>query len=451
MQEVSKNKMGTAPILPLLAKMALPSMFSMFISSMYNVVDSIFVSRLGEYALSAVTLIFPIMMITLAIVIGFAIGVSSLIARRLGEQRQDAADSAATHGIYIALVSGILFLFIGLFLIEPFVNLYAAEDSPMRSSAIIYGKIVTAGSLGIALQIQFEKILQATGDMIHPMLFQLVGALTNVFLDPILIFGLFGFPKFGIAGAAIATVIGQLAACFYSIYVFMRKETLVKIHLFNFKLSPETLKDIFEVGVPSMIMQSITAVLLSILNSVLIAFSQAAVSVIGVYFKLQSFVFMPVFGLNQGLLPILGYNYGAKNKTRLFQTLKYGLITAICIMGTGTLIFSLFPEMLLSFFKPSPEMIKIGDPALRIISLSFVFAAINIVLSILYQAIGIGKYSLYISLIRQLIVILPLAYIAYKLGRLNMIWAAYPISEIVACVASIGIAFKVYEEKLKYL
>ena len=314
-----------------------------------------------------------------------------------------------------------------------------------------YISIVTIFSFGSFVQINFEKILQATGNMFYPMLFQLVGAVTNIILDPIFIFGYFGFPKMGVAGAAVATVAGQILAMVFSVYVAFRKNHAVTIQIKGFRPQKAVIQEIYAVGLPSIVMQSIGSVLVMGLNAILITFSEIAVSVLGVYYKLQSFVFMPVFGLNQGLMPIMGFNYGAGNKKRLLDALKIGVLIAATILLVGMLLFLFFPAQLLGIFNDSAEMLRIGVPALRIISTSFVFAAVSIIFSTLFQAIGRGVNSLLISVLRQLFVILPVAYLMANLFGLEMVWYAFPIAEVVSVAVSILLFIRVYKARLANL
>lgn len=313
-----------------------------------------------------------------------------------------------------------------------------------------YVSIVMIFSFGIFIQIVLEKTLQATGNMIFPMFFQLTGAITNIILDPILIFGMYGFPKLGVKGAAIATVIGQIFALIFSIIVIFTRKHSIKISFKNFKLDTKIVKEIYTVGFPSIVMQSIGSLLVGSLNAILATFSEAAVSVLGVYYKLQSFIFMPVFGLTQGVMPIMGYNYGAKNKKRLLKTLKIGCIISSVIMATGTAIFMLFPESLLNIFNASAELKEIGVPALRIISMCFMGAALGILFSTLFQAVGVGFYSLIVSVLRQLAVILPVAYAMSKIG-LVYVWYAFPIAEIVSFIISILLFKRLFELRIKNL
>ena len=429
-------RMGTKAMLPLIIQMSLPSMFSMLIQALYNIVDSIFVSRLGEYALSAVSLVYPIQLINISVGVGASIGLSSLISRRLGAKDLEAAQNAAEHGLFLALCHWILFLLFGFFGSRPFAM--AFSDNPtLIEPAVTYCSIVCIGSLFALCSSTMEKIMQAGGNMIAPMWCMLSGAVTNIILDPIMIFGYFGCPALGVAGAAIATVIGQLV-CFTVANVFMRRMDLpVKVKYGRFALSGRTIKDIYQVGLPSMVIQSIGSAMTICLNAILIGFSEAAVAVLGVYFKLQSFVFMPVFGMNHGLMPIMGYNYGACNRKRLMQAYKIGMILALCIMVVGLLIFQLMPDKLMSLFKAEGDLLNIGMKALRTISLCFPFAAIGIITGTLFQATGRGIYSLFTSLLRQLVIIVPAAFILSKVIGVMGVWYAFPLAEGFSLVFSL--------------
>ncbi|MBR5641052.1 MAG: MATE family efflux transporter [Firmicutes bacterium] len=421
-------RMGTKAMLPLIIEMSLPSMFSMLIQALYNIVDSIFVSRLGEYALSAVSLVYPIQLINISVGVGASIGLSSLISRRLGARDIEAAQNAAEHGLFLGLCHWIIFVLFGLFGSRPFAM--AFSDNPtLIEPAVSYCSIVCIGSLFALCSSSMEKIMQAGGNMIAPMWCMLTGAITNIILDPIMIFGLFGFPALGVAGAAIATVIGQ-CMCFIVANVFMHKLDLpVKVKYGRFAFSGRTIKDIYQVGLPSMVMQSIGSVMTICLNAILIGFSEAAVAVLGVYFKLQSFVFMPVFGMNQGLMPIMGYNYGARNRKRLMQAYKIGIVLALGIMIVGLLIFQLMPDKLMALFKAEGDLLNVGMKALRTISLCFPFAAIGIITGTLFQATGRGIYSLFTSLLRQLVIIVPAAFILSKVIGVMGVWYAFPLAE----------------------
>ncbi|MFA7196093.1 MAG: MATE family efflux transporter [Anaerovoracaceae bacterium] len=445
-----KNRMGTDPILPLIMKMSLPAMFSMFIQAFYNIVDSIYVSRLGESALSAVSLIYPIQLLSIAIGVGTGVGLASLISRRLGEGRQKEADLTAAHGIFLALCSWIVFALFGLFFSEVFVRAFS-DDPLLIVPAASYCRIICTGSLFIFTAINAERIMQATGNMILPMLCALSGAITNIILDPILIFGLLGMPAMGVTGAAIATVIGRFVAMVLSMTLLYTKPFSVKIHLRNFRPVARIIKDVYIVGLPSIIMQSVGSILTLGLNALLIQFSATAVAVLGVYYKVQTFVFLPVFGLNQGLLPVLGYNYGAKNRGRLKKTFFVGIVTALTIMLFGTFVFQTFPREVMGLFRAEGELMRMGVDALRIISLCYPFAAVGILMSTFFQATGHGIYALISSILRQLILLLPLAYIlAYTLG-LDTVWWSYVIADVAATCVSLYLLRRLWKKEIQTL
>ena len=449
MKKVVKNKMGTRPMLPLIISMSLPAMFSMFVQALYNVVDSIFVAQISEEALTAVSLAFPVQVFLIAIAVGTGIGANSLIARKLGEGKQKEADSAAAHSLILAALSWIFFALFGLFFTRPFFEAFTT-DSSIIEMGVQYTSCVSIFSFGVLIECSVEKVLQATGNMIYPMVFLLIGAITNVILDPLFIFGLLGFPRLGVLGAAVATVIGQIIAMAYSLYVLLTKDHDIKISFQKFRFHLKTIKNIYAVGFPAIIMQAMSSVMLIALNAILILFSATAVSVLGIYFKLQSFVFMPVFGLTQGVMPIMGYNFGAGNKKRLLDALKIGCVIAIIIMALGTLLFWTFPDSLLMIFNASDEMLSVGRVALRAISLSFIPAAIGIMLSTLFQAINKGGKSLLVSLLRQLIVIVPVSYLLAKIG-LNYVWYSFPIAEVVSLTASVVVFYIIYHQLIKKL
>lgn len=435
-QMTHENKMGTMPVRKLLMSMAWPAILSMTINAMYNVVDSIFVSRIGEDALTAVSLVNPIQMMIIAISVGSGVGINSLIARRLGAKNQEAADKAASTSIRIGLFNYLIFFVIGVFFAKPFISGYAEEGTFIFESACQYLQIVCIGSLFLNIQVVLEKVLQSTGNMVAPMKCSLTGAIVNVILDPILIFGLFGMPQMGVAGAALATIIGQMCGMIMGVSIVLRGEHLVNIKIRGFKMDWKIVADIYKVGLPSIVMQSIASVMIIFYNMILVAYSTTAVAVLGVYFRIQSFVFMPVFGLNQGAMPILGYNYGAKNKDRLMKTYKEAFKVALIVMAAGTLLFQAIPAQLLLIFDASEEMLRIGVPALRLISLCFIPAAFGIITGTLFQGTGHGVLSLYASVIRQLVGILPLAYLLIKIGGVTLSWLAFPLAEILGLIYS---------------
>ena len=444
------NKMEATPMFKLLMSMSLPAMCSMLIQSLYNIVDSLFVAQIGEDALTAVSLGFPIQTLIIAVAVGTGIGINSLISRSLGEKNYEKAAKVADHGIVLALASWVVFAVIGIFFTKAFFE-KATPNPAIIKMGTQYISIVTICSIGCFVQINIEKIFQATGNMLYPMLMQMTGAIINIILDPIFIFGWFGIPAMGVAGAAIATVIGQISGMLLGIYLMNKKTQLIKISFKGFKIIPEVIKEIYKVGFPSIIMQSIMAIVVMVLNTILIALSQSAVSVLGIYFKLQSFVFMPVFGLTQGALPIMGYSYGAKNKERLVSCIKNTLIVAGIIMAVGTVIFNGMPQQLLGMFNGSEELFRIGVLALRIISIGFVFAAFSIVVSTFFQAIGDGVHSLIISFVRQIIILLPCAWLLAKQLGVVGVWLAFPIAEVFAAICSVIFFVIKYKKKIRNL
>ncbi len=444
MTDIRENKMGTEPIFPLLLKMSGPAILSMLISAIYNIVDSIYVARVSEEALRAVSLAFPAQMIIISIAVGTGVGVNSLVARRLGEKSREKASSAATNGLIIAVLSAIAIAVFGLIFSGKFIGAFT-NDQTVYQYGTDYLFIVTVFCAGSVVEIIINKILQATGNMVMPMITQLVGAIANIILDPIFIFGYFGCPAMGVKGAAIATVIGQFFAMLLALYIAFFKKHDVDINLKKYRLSAPVAKEIYRVGLPSIFMQAIGSLVVGFFNAILKNISEVAVSVLGIYFKLQSFVFMPLFGMTQGLVPIFGYNFGAKSKKRLDEALKAGMILGIVIMIAGTLLFWLFPSFLLSLFKATPEMETIGVWALRSISLCFIPLGYGVVISVFFQAIGHGFKSLLISFLRQVIIIIPLAYILSKIG-LNYIWASFPIAEIVSAVIATALFASTYKK-----
>lgn len=449
-----QNKMGIAPMGRLLLGMSIPSIFSMLIQALYNIVDSIFVSQISEDALTAVSLAFPIQTLMIAVGVGTGVGINSLISRRLGEKRVEEANQTAAHGMVLAVINWAVFALVGLFAVAPFFQMATNGDPAMqsiRSLGVDYTRIVTIFSLGVFVQISIERIFQSTGNMMIPMLIQLTGAVINLILDPIMIFGYFGFPPMGVAGAAAATVIGQIIGMLLGLIFLFCIKFDVRVRFRGFRFQKGILRDIYAVGLPAIIMQSIMAVLTVALNGILIAFSSAAVSVLGVYYKLQSFVFMPVFGLTQGAMPIMGYNFGAGSKKRLLHCLRLTTVAAVAIMALGTAVFMIWPRELLLLFTATDNMLVIGVPALRTISVCFAFAGVGIVISTIFQAIGHGMKSLLISLLRQLVVILPLAWLFARYAGLEAVWLAFPISEMVAFIACLVLFYHSYRSEIKGL
>ena len=445
------NKMGTMPVNKLLFNMAWPAILSMTINSLYNIVDSIFVAQVSEDALTAVSIVTPVQMLIIALSVGSGVGINSLIARRLGAQRQEEADKAASTGLRIGLINYLVFLFIGIFVTGPFVAGYAEPGTYIYEAGCQYLSIVCIGSVFIHIQVVIEKILQSTGNMVGPMACSLTGAVVNIALDPVLIFGWFGLPELGVAGAAVATVIGQLAGLIVGVTILVRGEHLVNIQIKGFKIDWKVVGDIYKVGLPSIVMQSIASVMTIGYNAILVGYSTTAVAVLGIYFKIQSFVFMPVFGLNQGAMPIMGYNYGARDRKRLMDTYKAAMVFAVTVMSVGLILFQTAPNHLLGMFDASPEMLEIGVPALRIISICFLPAAFGIITGTLFQATGHGIYSLLVSIIRQLLGILPLAFILIRIGGVTLSWASFPLAEVLGLTYSAIMLRRLYNKEIKTL
>lgn len=433
---IKENKMGVMPVPKLLVTMSLPMVISMLVQALYNIVDSIFVAQINENALTAVSLAFPVQNLMIAIAAGTGVGINALLSRNLGERKFEDANLAAKNGIFLAIVSSIFMALIGIFGSRQFF-LMQTSDAQIVEYGTQYMTIITVVSAGIFMQITFERLLQATGRTFYTMITQGLGAIINIILDPIMIFGLFGFPRMEVAGAALATVTGQVIAVLLSLYFNVRKNPEININMKGFRPDKKVIGIIYQVGVPSIIMQSIGSVMVFGMNKILLIFSSTAAAVFGVYFKLQSFIFMPVFGLNNGIIPIIAYNYGAKNKKRIMSTVKLSIIVSVSIMCIGLLLFQFLPAQLLGFFDASPQMLEIGVPALRIISFCFVPAGFSIIVGSVFQSLGNGIYSLLVSVARQLLVILPVAFLFAIVFGLHMVWWALPIAEIVSFTLSI--------------
>lgn len=436
----TQNKMGSTPVLRLILTMSLPAMFSMMVQALYNIVDSYFVAKISDNALAAVSLAFPIQTLLVAFAVGTSVGTGSLISRRLGEGRKGDAENAAMHGLLLSLATSLIFAGLSLFALRPFYGVFT-DDPEILEMGVQYLEICCILSFGNFLQIIIEKVLQATGNMIWPMIIQLIGAVVNIILDPIMIFGYFGFPEMGIAGAALATVVGQIIGMIVGFIILFTKDHAIHISFKGFRLHARTIKDIYIVGIPAIVMQAIGTIMTAAMNFILAGFSAAAYTVFGLYFKLQSFVFMPIFGLTQGLMPIMGYNYGARNKKRMMTTLKYGTVIAVIINTLGMVLFLLIPGQLLRIFTDTQSIVDIGVPALRIICISFIPAAISIAISTLFQAVGKGVYSLVNSLTRQLVVLLPVAFALSFIG-LEALWFAFPIAEAVSLALTFFFLFR---------
>lgn len=427
--------MGTMPVNKLLISMSLPMIISMLVQAMYNIVDSVFVAQISENALTAVSLAFPLQNLMIAFAGGTAVGVNALLSRSLGEKNQQHVNKTAMNSIFIFIVTAIVFMIGGLTLSNLFFSIQT-NNSEIVNAGTQYAMIVLGGSIGLFCQFLFERLLQATGRTMFTMVTQGLGAIINIILDPIFIFGLFGLPKMGVAGAALATITGQIIACSLAIFFNLKFNHDIQFIFKGFRPQLQVIRQIYSVGIPSIIMQSIGSIMTFGMNTILITFSTTATAVFGVYFKLQSFVFMPVFGLNNGMIPIIAYNLGAKKKERMFETIKLAMIYATGMMLIGVVVFESVPQVLLSFFNASEAMIKIGTPALRIIAIHFIFAGYSIVCSAVFQAVGKGTYSLLTSLIRQLVVLLPCAYVLSLFGNIDLIWLCFPIAEVASASLS---------------
>lgn len=445
-----QNKMGTMPVNRLLISMSLPMIISMLVQAMYNIIDSVFVAQIGENALAAVSMAFPIQSLMIAVSAGTCVGVNALLSRSLGEKKPEDAQLAAVNGVFLAVLGAAAFAIFGVLGSRMY---FASQtsDPEIIEYGVQYLQVCTIFSFGIFGEMMFERIIQSTGRTIYSLFSQGIGAITNIILDPIMIFGLLGCPALGIRGAAVATVTGQILAMLIALFCNLKKNPDVSMNMRGFRPHGHTIKIIYAVGIPSIIMQSITSVMTYGMNLILVGFSATAVTVLGIYFKLQSFIFMPIFGLNNGLIPIIAYNYGARSKKRIMDTAKLSIGIAVGIMLVGLAIFQLFTPQLLMIFNASDHLLEIGVPALRLISLSFLFAGYCIIVSSVFQALGNGVYSLIISVARQLLCILPLAYIFTKVWGLHAVWYAFPMAEIISMTLSTALFKRIYDKKIKVL
>lgn len=447
---IQENKMGVMPVNKLLITMSLPMMISMLVQALYNIVDSVFVSMVSENALTAVSMAFPIQTLMIAFAGGTTVGVNALLSRSLGEKEYDRANQAATNGIFLAVVGFAVFFIVGIFASRPFFMSQTKVEE-----IVVYGTeyltVCCCASLGMFMQFIFEKLLQSTGKTFYTMITQGAGAIVNLILDPIFIFGYLGVPAMGVAGAAIATVIGQFVAAGLAIFFNFKYNKEIHISFKGFKPNLKLIGIIYQVGLPSIIMQSIGSVMTYGMNRILVTFTETATAVFGVYFKLQSFIFMPVFGLNNGMVPIIAYNYGAGKKDRVIKTMKLSIMYAVSIMLVGLAIMEIFPHILLGFFNASENMLAIGVPALRIICLSFVFAGYCIVTGSVFQALGNGVYSMLVSVARQLLVLLPVAYFLSKLGNVNYVWWSFPIAELMSLAMTTFFLIKINRKIISHI
>ena len=444
MEQMKENKMGTMPVNRLLITMSLPMMASMLVQALYNIVDSIFVSRINENALTAVSLAFPIQTLMVAVGVGTCVGINAVLSRALGEKNQEMVNKTAGNGIVLMAASYVAFLLLGLFATKPF-YLSQTADAQILQYGYEYLSLVCFLSFGSFAQFTFERLLQSTGKTFYIMITQGIGAVINIILDPIFIFGLFGVPGMGVRGAAVATVIGQITAGLLAFLINWKKNDEIQVTRETMRPDPQIIGLIYKIGVPSIIMQAIGSVMTYGMNLILISFSSTATAVFGVYFKLQSFIFMPVFGMNNGLVPILAYNYGAGSRERFVDSLKCGIKYAVAIMFAGLVIFQAAPEFLLGLFDASEAMLEIGVPALRTISYGFVLAGFGIVCGTAFQALGSATYSMMVSIARQLVVLLPAAYLLSLTGRVQNVWWSFPIAELVSMLITVLFLVKIYK------
>ena len=451
MQKNGENKMGTQPIGRLLFSMSLPMMISMLAQALYNVVDSMYVSRVSEEALTALSMAFPLQNLMIAVASGLGVGINAVLSRALGARDHAQVHRAATNGIFLLIVCALAFTGLGCVIVRPYFSLQT--DIPaIVEGGVAYTSIVMIGCFGLFMQVLFERLLQSTGRTMFSMASQTTGAVLNIVLDPIMIFGYFGLPAMGVAGAALATIIGQWVAACLGLYMNIRHNPEVSISLSGFKPNSQTIGRISAIGVPSVIMMSIGSVMTFLMNQILIAFSATAVAVFGVYFKLQSFIFMPIFGLNNGAVPIVAFNYGAKRADRMKQAIRLVILSEIAIMTCGTLVFHLLPRQLLGLFDASQEMLRIGVPALRIISLSFPVAGFCIGIGTVFQALGFSFYSMIISLVRQLGVLIPTAFLIGLLTKdVTAIWWSFVVAEGFSLLLSVIFYRKVNREVIETL
>ena len=445
---LQENKMGVMPVGKLLVNMALPMIVSMLVQALYNVVDSIYVSRISESAVTALSLAFPVQNMQIGVAVGVGVGVNSLLSKSLGEKNQEAANRTAGNGMILMFIATAVFMLFGIFGVRPYFEIQSTVAETVEGG-IAYTRICCLFILGSFMQILSERLLQATGRTMLTMVTQATGAIVNIILDPVFIFGWFGLPAMGIAGAAVATVIGQWVGALLGLYFNEKHNPDVQFGRRYAKLDGKIVKGILTVGVPSIIMNSVGSIMNFGMNQILQGFNETATSVFGIYFKLQSFFFMPLFGLNGATISIIAFNYGARKPERITRTLKLAISAALTLMVAGFLAFQFVPDLLLGMFNPSDAFLEIGRGALRTISWSFPIAAICISLGSCFQAMGNGMYATITSLARQMLVLLPVAYLMSLTGNINNVWLAYPIAELVSGAVTIYFFLKIYRQKIK--
>ncbi len=448
--EQKENKMGVMPVRKLLVSMSLPMVISMFVQAMYNLIDSVFVAQINQDALTAVNMAFPMQSLMIAFQTGLGVGMNALVSRLLGEKKPKEAGKAAIHGLILTLVNYLVFLTVGLTLTRTFYELQS-----INPAVVEYGReylsIVCVFGFGLFFQICFERFLQSTGKTVYSMIMQGVGAFINIFLDPVFIFGIpsLGIPAMGVKGAAIATVLGQCIGCTLGAILHFAKNRELKLDFKSFKIDFSTIRKIYAVGVPSILMSALVSVMTYAMNIILKAYEETAATAFGVYFKLQSFVVMPVFGMNNGIVPIIAYNYGAGKGERIVKTIKLGVCYAVVVMLVGLALFQIFPGFFLGFFKPDENLLRVGIPALRTLSLSFVFAGASIVMTSAFQALGSGVRSLFVFIVRLLVPTLPLAWLLGKLGGITALWFALPICDLLGLILASVFMRKTYLKTIK--
>ena len=443
------KRMADMDMRKLIMVMAIPAIVSMFVMALYNVVDSIFIARIGSKALTAVSLAFPIQMVMISAIVGLGIGVNSYVSRKIGEGDMVVAAAAAEHGIVLGVIIWVILSVLNFFFIESFFASFT-DDPQIFQYAVDYTNIVVYGSIAMILSITLNRIQQSTGDMINPMKTQLLGAITNIILDPIMIFGLFGFPQLHVVGGAIATVIGQFLSMFYVLITFRNnplKLKLSKLHV-NFKLDKDIIIEIMKVGLPSMLIQGLGAVMVGCLNLILAGFSSLAVAAFGAFFRVNAVVVMPVIGLTQGMMPVVGYSFGARNNTRVRDAIKYSMIYAISFMLLGSILLIVLARPLMEVFTTSPELLELGVTCTRVMSSSLVLFSITVILGAAFQAFGIAQLSLYSSILRQLVLLIPLAFVFSKLFGVNGVWYAFPVTEALSLIFTISYALSIYRKRV---
>ncbi len=449
-EAIKENKMGVMPVNKLLVNMALPMIASMIVQALYNVVDSIYVAQISESAVTALSLAFPIQNVQLGFAIGIGVGINALLSKSLGRKDFESANMAAGNGISLVLIASVAVMLFGVFGVEPYYRMQSSVAETVEGG-IAYSRIVCLCTLGMYLQITTERLLQATGRTFHSMIVQATGAIINIIMDPVMIFGWFGFPAMGVAGAAAATVLGQWIGALVGLFLNWKYNQDIQLKWRYLKLKRNIVVPVLMVGIPSIVMNCIGSIMNFGMNQIFQSFNETATSVFGIYYKLQSFFFMPLFGMNGATISIIAYNYGARKPDRMLKTLKLALCAGMTVMLLGLAAFQLVPELLLGMFNPSPAFLEMGCSALRIISLHFPIAAVGIILGASFQALGNGIYSTTVSLCRQLIVLLPVAYLLSLTGNVNMVWWAFPIAEVFSCMVTLFFFRRIYVQKVKPL